>query len=99
MSSAFLRDGPMPGTSSSELTVIGLAALLAVGADREAVRLVAQPLEVEQQPDDWSASVSFAPVEQVEDLAAFAAMMRPLGDADHRHVLDAELFQDLASRH
>ena len=39
----------MPGTSSSGLRGEALGALRAVGADREAVGLVAQPLEVEEQ--------------------------------------------------
>ena len=54
ISSARLRLGPMPGTSSRRRRGQALRALGAVGADGEAVRLVAQPLEVEQQAPNWA---------------------------------------------
>ena len=96
ISSARLRPGPMPGTSSSGLAAMLLARFCAVGADREAVRLVAQPLEVEEHRR-IGRQRDLAPARQMEDLAAGIAV-RPLGDADHRHVVDAGILQHLADR-
>ena len=96
ISSARLRPGPMPGTSSSGLAVKLLARFWPVGADREAVRLVAQPLEVEEQRRIGREG-DLAAAGQVEDLAPGIAV-RPLGDADHRHVVDAGILQHLADR-
>jgi hypothetical protein len=50
----------------------------AVRADREAVRLVAQPLEIEQHRANWSAASSSRPSGRWKDLAPFAAMIGPL---------------------
>ena len=67
-----------------------LGALFAVGADREAVRFVAQALDVEQD-GGVDGQRQLAAVGKVEDLASLAAMVRALGDADQRHVLDAQI--------
>src|SRR5262249_44709278 len=71
-------------------------ALLPMRADREAMRLVAQPLDeiqnriARRQPERFAAG-------HVERLAAGVAV-GPLGDADQRHTSRAEPGEDLARR-
>ena len=69
-----------------------LRALVAMRADREAVHLVAQPLEIEQHRG-VDRQLELAPVHQVEHLAPVAAVMRALGDADQADVLDPHFLQ------
>ena len=73
-----------------------LGALGAVRADREAVGLVAEALQVEEQ-GRIGREADFAAARQVEGLAAGIAV-RALGDADHGHVVDARFLQHRADR-
>ncbi|KAF1856274.1 hypothetical protein Lal_00000685 [Lupinus albus] len=73
------------------------AALFAVRADGEAVNLVAQALQVEQHRRIDRQHL-LPPVREMEHFPPFAAVMRPLGDGDQRHVVDAEFLQRLAHR-
>ena len=79
----------MPAISSSGELADRLGAAGAVGADRETVRLVAQPL---QEVEDRVARIERErrPAGHEEALAAGVAV-RPLGDADDRNIGDAEL--------
>ena len=72
----------------------GLAALGAVGADGEAMGLVAQPLhEIEHRIARFQHHRPVA-AGHMKMLAAGIAV-RPLGDADQGHVANAEVFQHL----
>ena len=73
-----------------------LGALLAVGADREAVGLVAQALEVEEHGRVGRQVISRPPGRW--KISRPALRSGPLETADHRHVVDAGILQHLADR-
>ncbi len=88
-----MRVAPTPGTSSRGRCADGLGSLCPVGADREAVRLVAEPLdEIEHGVPAFERKGPRAdPVELF--LAQIA--VDAFGDAHHGDVLDAKLGHDL----
>ena len=66
-------------------------------ADGEAVDLVAQALKVEQQRRIFGQHL-FAAIGEVEYLAAFAPMVRALGDGDQRQVANSQFLERLFHR-
>src|SRR5262249_10298925 len=73
-----------------------LGASRAMSADGEAMRLVAQPLqEIEHRIARLEREGRLA---RHEEALASRIAVRPLGDADHRNVIEAELGQHAARR-
>ena len=89
-----LAPGAHAGDLVQRIGADGGAALLAMAADGEAVRLVAQPLQIiENRAFGIEAERLLAG--HVEMLAAGIAV-RPFGDADQRHILDPQIGEHLA---
>ena len=67
-----------------------------MGADGEAVRLVAQALQEIEHGISRLEAEGLAP--RHEEALAPGVAVRPLGDADQRHIVDAEFGEDLQRR-
>src|SRR5438874_8314564 len=66
-------------------------------ADRKSMSFIAQALEIKQQSRiGWQRYLASA--REMKDLAPLAAMMRTLGDAHDRDVVDTRVLQHLADR-